>query len=217
MAHFPENFSQGHQAWDTQGYLAAAFNVKEALSFPRSCAAVEETTKENDLKARGIRRVERANHPVRGGSDYRNDLCFPGGLAPAAISHAHYFDDWNGLGPKFEGTLKFGPQATEACFLGEGTRLADDGCMSLAAHYGMPLAAIDDFLAHLARFDGKEKASVTWKLEMEVHCLVPIGHELEFQCVCPKVQKTGGVGTSVMGDISFEGQVLVTASAVITS
>eukprot|EP00930_Biecheleria_cincta_P063152 TRINITY_DN48647_c0_g1_i1.p1 TRINITY_DN48647_c0_g1~~TRINITY_DN48647_c0_g1_i1.p1 ORF type:complete len:681 (-),score=100.81 TRINITY_DN48647_c0_g1_i1:265-2307(-) len=218
MARLPEDFSQGHATWDTQGYLAAAFNVKEALSFPPSCAAVEDTTKEIDFKARGIRmrRVERANHSVRGGSAYHNDLCFPGGLAPAAISHVHYFED-DAFGTKFEGTMKFGPQATEACFLEKGARLADDGCMSLAAHYGMPLAAIDDFLAHLARYDGKEKASVTWKLEMDVHCLVPIGHELEFRCVCPKLQKTDGVGTSVMGDISLEGQVLVTASAIITS
>lgn len=216
-ARLPKPSFEPPQQWDKEGYLAAAFNVKEALTFPRSCAAVEEVGKEADLKAMGILRCERANRSFHPGN-YRNDLCFPGGLAPAAISHVHYFDSMFPFGNSFEGTLKFGPQATEACFLENGgKRLVANGCMSLAAHYGMPLAAIDDFLAHLARYDGKQKASVTWRLDMEVHMLVPIGHELQFRCVCPKVQQTDGVGTLVKGEISFEEQTLVTASAIITS
>eukprot|EP00930_Biecheleria_cincta_P025777 TRINITY_DN18293_c0_g1_i1.p1 TRINITY_DN18293_c0_g1~~TRINITY_DN18293_c0_g1_i1.p1 ORF type:complete len:710 (+),score=119.81 TRINITY_DN18293_c0_g1_i1:65-2131(+) len=215
-ARLPKPSAAPPDQWDTKGYLAAAFNVKEAVKFPRSCAAVEDVTKGAELAAKGILRVERANRPF-GPGDYRNDLCFPGGLAPAAISHVHYFDDSDSWGNRFEGTVKFGPQATEACFLEKGgKRLVSEGCMSLAAHFGMPLAALDDFLAHLARFDGKEKNSVTWKLDMEVHSLVPIGHELQFRCICPR-QQTTNVGTLVKGDISFEDKILVTASVIATS
>eukprot|EP00930_Biecheleria_cincta_P096154 TRINITY_DN8802_c0_g1_i2.p1 TRINITY_DN8802_c0_g1~~TRINITY_DN8802_c0_g1_i2.p1 ORF type:complete len:821 (-),score=126.20 TRINITY_DN8802_c0_g1_i2:178-2640(-) len=86
--------------WDKDGYMKAARDIQRTQALPVTCAAVEETTKEADLKARGIHRIERAN--MLDGV-YRNDLCFTAGLAPAAISHVHYFDKTNAGGIRFEG------------------------------------------------------------------------------------------------------------------
>eukprot|EP00913_Durusdinium_trenchii_P001001 g923.t1 len=187
-------------------YMAAAFE-RPRMAWPSSCAAVEEVGREELERQRGRRKHVRANRPVRQEGDMRNDLCFPGGLTPAAISFEKYFEKaLDGI--RFEGTLKLGPQSTEALFL------TPDG--QSVAHPGMALAALDDHLAHLPRCDGREKTSITWKLEMEAHGLLPIGQELSFECFCPFAQ-TGPVGNVASGTIRYEDQILATLSAVITS
>eukprot|EP00931_Biecheleriopsis_adriatica_P040076 TRINITY_DN22925_c0_g1_i1.p1 TRINITY_DN22925_c0_g1~~TRINITY_DN22925_c0_g1_i1.p1 ORF type:complete len:646 (+),score=136.26 TRINITY_DN22925_c0_g1_i1:34-1971(+) len=212
-ARLPANQSQSREPFTAAGYMRAALDMDSAMKFPRSCAAVEDVTTEEQLRQIGIAKCARANQSF-GQGGFRNDLCFPGGLAPAAISFEKYYDGDRTDGTRFLGTLKFGPQASEAVFLSDDEKC--DGSMSLVAHIGMPLAALDDFLAHLPRCDGRERNSITWKLEMETHHLVPLGHELQFECFCPYQQK-GAVGHSVSGEITYEGEEIVTESAVITS
>lgn len=199
--------------YNKEEYMAAAFQLP-CMRFPKSCAAVEELGRQEQERQRGRQKHVRANRPVRGG-EMRNDLCFPGGLTPAAIAFEKYFEKASG-GILFDGILKLGPQASDALFLASDRRSVLDGSMSIVAHSGMALAALDDHLAHLPRCDGREKTSITWKLDLESHALLPIGQELDFECFCPFVQ-TGPVGNYVTGEIRYENEVLATLSAVITS
>jgi len=200
--------------YDQEGYMNAALK-EPGMRFPASCAAVEEVGREDQQRQRGRQKHLRANRPVRGSGDMRNDLCFPGGLTPAAVSFEKYFAKDAG-GILFEGILKLGPQATEALFLTPDGKKPLDGSMSLVAHPGMALAALDDHLAHLPRCDAREKTSITWKLDVETQAFLPIGQELDFECYCP-FQQDGPVGNRVTGEIRFENQILATLSAVITS
>jgi len=200
------------QPYNQQEYMTAAFKLP-CMRFPKSCAAVEELGREEQERQRGRLKHVRANRPVRGG-EMRNDLCFPGGLTPAAISFEKYFEKAvNGI--LFDGILKLGPQATDALFLKDGQNVLD-GSISMVAHCGMALAALDDHLAHLPRCDGREKTSITWKLELELNALLPIGQELDFECFCP-FKQTGPVGNQVTGEIRYENQILALLSAIITS
>jgi len=202
-------------AYSEQEYMKAVFDRDQAVLDPRSCAVVEEVGTEERNANQGWRKHLRANRPIRGIGEIHHDLCFPGGLAPAAMSSEKYLvQDTAGI--RFVGAIKLGPQASEAIYLTEDGKKLADGTLSLVAHPAMGMAALDDHLAHLPRCDGREKTSVTWKQEMEVKALLPVGQELEFECFCPEKQG-GPVGTSVQGEIRYEDQVLVTLSAIITS
>jgi len=214
VAHLPPSSDQ--KPYDEEQYLTASFDKEAAAPFPRSCAAVEEVGAEEQNEARGWRKHWRSNRPCRGQGDIHQDLCFPGGLSPAAISFEKYYVK-EVAGIRFVGIVKFGPQASEAIYLSEDGKRLCDGSMSLVAHAGMALAAMDDHLAHLPRCDGREKTTVTWKQEMTAHALIPLGQELDFECFCPIDQQGVIVGTSVIGEIRYENQVLATLSAIITS
>eukprot|EP00435_Cladocopium_sp_Y103_P000933 s53_g1.t1 len=206
-------------------YMAAAFQLP-CMRFPKSCAAVEELGRQEQERQRGRQKHVRANRPVRGG-EMRNDLCFPGGLTPAAIAFEKYFEKASG-GILFDGILKLGPQASDALFLAPDRRSVLDGSMSLTVAWPLrPWMTIwricQDVTAEMLGLDGldgakrlAEKTSITWKLELECHALLPIGQELDFECFCPFVQ-TGPVGNYVTGEIRYENEVLATLSAVITS
>lgn len=199
--------------WDAHCYLKAALDIEKAPAVPPTCAAVEDPWSEGQRRAKDMLRIQRIN---RLGSAYCNDLCFTSGLAPAAVSHVHYLDRSSPCGDRFEGSIKFGPQASEACFLTADGRLVDGGCMSMVAHFGIPMAAMEDFLAHLTRCSGREQDSSTWELQMSVRSLIPIGIELPFQCSFTEEQ-ANVVGTRVEGSIYCNGQVLLNCTAIVTS
>eukprot|EP00930_Biecheleria_cincta_P036381 TRINITY_DN24961_c0_g2_i1.p1 TRINITY_DN24961_c0_g2~~TRINITY_DN24961_c0_g2_i1.p1 ORF type:complete len:725 (-),score=125.60 TRINITY_DN24961_c0_g2_i1:33-2207(-) len=223
-ARLPESSVPPLQGGGVAEYLRAAVQDKHVMQFPRSCAAVEDITRAEEMRREGCPRHVRSNRPVSGRGAVRNDLCFPEGLAPAASSHVKYFVknvdyDGHGIGTiltssKFEGTVKFGAQASEACFLDENGCF--DGNLSTVAHFGLPLAVLDDAMAHLPRCTEAPGATVTWRLEMQVQGLVPIGHELDYTIYCSAGQDSP-LGHSVQSQLCYEGETLVTASAIIAS
>lgn len=220
----PESAVPPPQGGGVAEYLRAAVEDKNVMQWPRSCAAVEDITRAEEMRRAGCPRHVRSNRPVSGRGSVRNDLCFPEGLAPAASSHVKYLVrnvdyDGHGIGTiltssKFEGTVKFGAQASEVCFLDEDGRF--DGKLSTVAHFGLPLAVLDDAMAHLPRCSEAPGPTVTWRLEMEVQGLVPIGHELDYTIYCPAGQDSP-LGYNVQSQLRYEGETLVTASAIIAS
>eukprot|EP00930_Biecheleria_cincta_P019701 TRINITY_DN14976_c0_g1_i2.p1 TRINITY_DN14976_c0_g1~~TRINITY_DN14976_c0_g1_i2.p1 ORF type:complete len:760 (-),score=89.72 TRINITY_DN14976_c0_g1_i2:124-2403(-) len=199
--------------WDAKMYLEAALDSENSSVVPPSCAAAVDPGWEAQRRSKDMRRIERAS---RLGSAYCNDSCFTSGLAPAAVSHVHYLDRSDPCGDRFEGSIKFGPQASEACFLAADDNFVNDGCVSVVAHFGLPMAAMEDFLAHLPRCNGREKETFTWNFEMTVRSLIPIGVELPFQCSFSEEQ-ADAVGTRVQGSIEYNGQLLLHCTAIMTS
>lgn len=219
----PESAVPPPQGGGVAEYLRAAVEDKKVMQWPRSCAAVEDITRAEEMRRAGCPRHVRSNRPVSGRGSVRNDLCFPEGLAPAASSHVKYLVknvdyDGHGIGTiltssKFQGTVKFGAQASEACFLDEDGRF--DGKLSTVANFGLPLAVLDDAMAHLPRCSEAPGPTVTWRLEMEVQGLVPIGTELDYEIYCTAGQESP-LGYTVQSKLCYEGKSLVTASAIIT-
>jgi len=122
------------------------------------------------------------------------------------------------LGIRFEGRVKFGPQASDACFLGDEGRA--DGSLSLVAHFGLALGALDEFLSHLPRCSGASD-TVTYELDVQIHNrLIPVGEDVDLMAFVPKSQPPEMFGTqqtSVRAQMSYEAEQILSASAVIVS
>lgn len=196
---------QTWEGWNAQSYQEASFDMEKAMKFPKSCAPVDDGW---EFRSKGLQPQVRANRPPAGGP-FRNDLAFSAGLTPAAIS----FTKWSQKrGRKAEGVVKFGPQASDAWFLQEGGHsVASD--MALVAHYGMVLAVLDDWAAHLPRIK-PGLFTLTWQLSMHVHGLVPLGHEMRMQSWLVENAKMDVDNTVlVRNQLLEDGKVLVSVDA----
>eukprot|EP00930_Biecheleria_cincta_P044318 TRINITY_DN30435_c0_g1_i1.p1 TRINITY_DN30435_c0_g1~~TRINITY_DN30435_c0_g1_i1.p1 ORF type:complete len:781 (+),score=130.49 TRINITY_DN30435_c0_g1_i1:43-2385(+) len=211
-------------SWDATAYQEAVLDSSQLAVFPVSLAPVE-VVKAEDLELQGLRRHQSASRPVAGGENFRSSLSFVNGLAPAAVSHVKYYSakepmfnehthedhDKSLKGSFFDGTVKFGSQASEAWFLNE-QGLAE-GNISLVAHLGVPLAALEDIMADLLRCRlGCE--FLTWQLDLEPQKHVPIGQELQLQAFCPVSQEREDQ-FFCCSKITCDGQTLVTARAIL--
>jgi len=202
--------------WDVKDYLSAAFDKVQAMQFPYGHKPVEES------QGQGRMHVS-ANRPVGGTGNFRSDLSFPQGLAPAAMSNYKCYDDKDASrGVQFTGKAKFGPQASDAMFLtgAKGGQLGQaDGSMSLAADFGLSLAVLNEFLLHLPRCAGHSKTA-TRMLEAKIDGLIPIGADVDLMSFFPKAQPATMAGTNqhfVRSNMECGGRLVVSATAVISS
>lgn len=213
-------------SWDGSAYVETILDSSQQSVFPVSLAPIGMGEAE-DLELQGLRRHQSASRPASGEGNFRSSLSFAEGLAPAAVSHVKYYSakeptfnehthedhDKSVKGSFFDGAMKFGPQASEAWFLNE-PGLAE-GSISLVAHLGVPLAALEDSMAELLRCRlGGE--FLTWQLDLELQAHVPIGQELQLQAFCPASQEREDQFLCC-SKITCDGQTLVTARAILVA
>mmetsp|Transcript_75005 Transcript_75005/g.160647 ORF Transcript_75005/g.160647 Transcript_75005/m.160647 type:complete len:638 (-) Transcript_75005:131-2044(-) len=182
LAHAPSSFTQ--EGWDRGSYNnAACVDKGMMMKFPKRCGPRYNATQMTNMKNQGWSPHVRANRPFTG-AKFRSDLAYASGLTPAAISHTKWY---NPTENQFDGVVKFGPQASDAWFLDEGAGQATPQ-MSMVAHYGMVLAVLDEFAAHLPRLK-PGLMTVTWQFEADMRCMVPIGEELQIRTWTCNTQK----------------------------
>mmetsp|Transcript_132349 Transcript_132349/g.294996 ORF Transcript_132349/g.294996 Transcript_132349/m.294996 type:complete len:614 (+) Transcript_132349:53-1894(+) len=180
LAHAPYNWGYNYSdgtGWDARGYRKAALDETADMKWPQRCAPRRDLRMIRTMQRSGRPPHERANRPAAGGK-FRRDLAYAAGLAPAAMSFTKWFDSNE---TRFDGMVKFGPQASDAWFLEENATVEEAAPeMSLVAHYGMVLAVMDEFAAHLPRLS-PGVMTTTWRFDAEILRMIPIGHEMQIR------------------------------------